>query len=117
VNPVPCQDKKNVILITGPMFYSLGDEDHFFKWVYSLRGFKSVVGAGTELCITFRSTRLTDRDLNELLALFHRYRLDKRALRNLLEPRTRWSRKLYWYAEVFGRGKQTVPSRPRLRIR
>lgn len=93
--------KKTQIVIPIPEFYSLGDEEQFFQWLYSLRGYKSVVGAGRELCVTFRRSRLSRQDGVELAAIFSRYRLQKRVLAQLLGPSTRWSPGIHWFKEVF----------------
>jgi len=93
--------KNNQIIIPVPDFYSVGDKEHFFQWLYSLRGYKNVVGAGRELCITFRRSKLSQKDGSELVAIFSRYRLEKKVLRGLLGPASRWSRGLHWFGEVF----------------
>jgi hypothetical protein len=46
---------KNMI-IEGPVFKGEEDENIFFQCIYNLPDFKEVVGAGTELTITFSAT-------------------------------------------------------------
>jgi hypothetical protein len=41
--------RKKVITFAIPSFYSVEDEDHFSKWLYSLGAYKEVKGAGREL--------------------------------------------------------------------
>jgi hypothetical protein len=67
--------KKNVMIFAVPRFYSVEDEDHFFKWLYSLRTFKEVSGAGRELRLTLKTSRLSQKDRRELIAIFSRYNI------------------------------------------
>ena len=41
--------KKNVLTFRTPRFYSVEDEDVFFKWLYSMGAYKEVRGFGREL--------------------------------------------------------------------
>lgn len=92
------------ITVTGPWFYSAGDEDAFFSWLNSVASVWAVGGVGTDLEITLASRRLSQRDLREILAIFHRYALDKRVLKQFDRARLAWFRdpKAYWYTDVFG---------------
>jgi hypothetical protein len=96
--------KKNVVTFDVPNFFSVEDEDYFFKWIYSLAAFKDMKGAGRELRLTLKSSRLSKKDQRKLLAVFFRYNIDMRVLRTLLEPAEQWPSKAFWFKTVFGRG-------------
>jgi hypothetical protein len=98
--------KKNVVTFAIPSFYSVEDEDHFFKWLYSLEAYKDVKGAGRELRLSLKTSRLSKRDQRKLIAIFSRYKIDMSVLRNLLEPAAQWPSKVYWFKEVFGRASK-----------
>ena len=102
--------KKNVITFAIPSFYSVEDEDHFFNWLYSLGAYKDVKGAGRELRLTLRTSRLSKKDQRKLIAIFSRYKIDLRVLRKLLEPASQWPSKVYWFKEVFGRASKVRSS-------
>lgn len=102
--------KKNVVTFEGPIFYSMEDEELFFYWLYSLGAFKEVKGAGRELRVTFKRSRLSNKDRWELIAIFRRYNIDMRVLRPLLEPAEDWSPKLHWFKAVF---RRTASKRPK----
>ena len=101
--------KKNVVTFAGPIFYSHDDEEHFFAWLYSLAAYKEVKGAGLELRVTFKTSRLSRRDIRELVGLFSRYDIDLRHLRLLLEPARSWLPE-GWRSAVFGRSGTIKPA-------
>ena len=94
--------KKNVLTFRIPKFYSVEDEDVFFKWLYSIGAYKDVRGSGRSLRLTLKTSRLSQKDRRRLLAAFLRYRVDLKVLRPLLEPKAQWSKGLHWYSSVFG---------------
>jgi hypothetical protein len=101
------------ITVEGPWFFSTRDEDVFFSWLNSVTAVIGVSGRGTDLEITLAGRRLSRRDLREMLAIFHRYGIGKRVLRQFDTPRFTWFRdpKKYWHTEFFGRrrpGPKTV---------
>ncbi len=70
-----------VLSIEGPMFYSQGDERVLFEWLKSVRCVRKISGAGTRMHILCDPSRVSERDLRELSAVFRRYALDLRPLR------------------------------------
>lgn len=101
------------IAVEGPWFFSPGDEQGFYSWLNSIPSVVAVGGIGTIIEITLGSKRIPQRDLREILAIFHRYSMDKRVLRQLDSPRSPWfrDRKAYWYADVFGRAQGSAKRR------
>jgi hypothetical protein len=95
------------VSVEGPRFFSAKDEDVFFSWVDAIPSIVSIEGTGKSMNITFAKRRISQRDLREILALFHRYGLDKRVLACFDRSEWAWFRdpKSYWFAEVFGRNR------------
>jgi hypothetical protein len=72
------------IKVRGPWFFSPHDEDVFFAWLKSVPAVRAIGGVGYALEITLARPRLSLRDSRELLAIFRRYRLNKRGLSALI---------------------------------
>jgi hypothetical protein len=64
-------------------FYSVGDENSFFQWIYRLRGYKSCAGIGQSVRIDFEFESMDRETLSDLVAIFRRYNLDLTILRPL----------------------------------
>jgi len=94
------------ISVEGPTYFSPKDEDVFYTWLNSISSIRSVGGVGTMVEITLGSRRIPQRDLRELIAIFHRYAIDKRPLAQLDRAQLKWFRdpNKFWYKDVFGRG-------------
>ncbi len=60
------------MIIEGPVFKSEEDENIFFQCIYNLPDFKEVVGAGTELTITFNAT-ISEIAKEQVKVLCHRW--------------------------------------------
>jgi hypothetical protein len=87
-------------------YWSRKDEDAFFLWLQSIPGVTRVKGVGTQLIVSLRSKRLSDRALRDLIGLHMRYGLPMRSLAQFETPQNRlWfrSKQMYWYRKVFGR--------------
>jgi hypothetical protein len=94
-----------MIKVAGPRFFSPKDEEMFFSWLGSIASVRRVEGVGYDLEIAFVGKRIPQRDLREILSIFHRYGLDKSVLKGFDSPRLQWFRdpKAYWHAEIFKR--------------
>ena len=92
--------------VSGPVFFSSGDEDAFFDWLGRIRCIQEVRGEGDGLQILFESVAVSDPDLRELIAVFHRYRLDPAPLKQFLSAENGgWFRddpQAYWHSDIFG---------------
>jgi hypothetical protein len=85
---------------------SQGDETAFFLWIRRISCVTKFDGCGRTLSLHVRSTRISDGNLRELLALFHRYRVSMKQLTQFETPRNRvWFRRpgTYFYSRVWGR--------------
>ena len=87
-------------------FYSPVDESLFFEWIKRIPGIKKVGGVGDKLYLHFKTTSISDNDLRDLLAMFYRYKIDMKQLRQFLnEDNREWfygKPKGYWHRRVFG---------------
>jgi hypothetical protein len=95
-----------VTLVVGELScFSQGDEDAFFDWLNGLGCVADVRGVGRQLLITVEENDLPDTDLRELIALFHRYNVDKKQLAQFVTPaNASWFRdddQMYWHRDVF----------------
>ncbi|MFX1678409.1 hypothetical protein PV762_04190 [Mitsuaria sp. CC2] len=96
---------KEVLLeARGVRFYSQYDEAVFFKWLRDLPCVVNVEGQGLTIFIACRSDAIDEDALREILALFHRYGIEKRQLAQFDRAEfLKWFRNpvAYWYSEVF----------------
>jgi len=101
--------KENVLLVARSVwFYSKSDEAAFFEWLDKLTCVSKYEGKGGALYIEVRPETVSEAALRELLALFHRYGIDKKQLVAFdRQEFGHWFRneKSYWFLEVFGAKK------------
>jgi hypothetical protein len=95
-----------VTLVVGELAcFSQGDEEAFFDWLNGIGCVADSRHVGKQLLITVEESDLPDTDLRELIALFHRYGVDKKQLAQFVTPtNAAWFRDddtNYWHAEVF----------------
>ena len=96
------------IIVKGPRYFSLGDEDAFFNWLRTIKCVKDFGGVGWDLHITLPRPP-GNADLRELIALFFRYRVNMRSLAAFRTKRkSKWfaeNPKAFWRSKVFGNAK------------
>ncbi len=91
---------------TKVRFWHYGDERAFFEWLERIPCVASFAGEGTDGLVVRLKRRPGQDDLRQLLALCHRWGVDKRQLAKFETDQNRnWFRdpRTYWYHEVFGR--------------
>ncbi len=100
--------KKNEIVLVckGVKFGSEHDEDAFFEWIKKIDCIDDISGNGGELYLPIACADLHEYSLRDLLALFHRYKIDMKQLRVFLNDENKgWfyeNKKTYWHKRVFG---------------
>src|ERR1700681_2000892 len=98
------KNKNNVVLIARRVvFYSMNDEDVFFEWLDRLPCVSHHEGKGESLYIEINQESVNELALRDLLALFHRYDIDKKQLIAFdREEFSQWFRdeKKYWFSGV-----------------
>ena len=67
---------KNYLTCKKVKFYCFKDEDAFFWWIKRIECIKSFEGAGDELYLDLVDRKLNDEDLDDLIGLLHRYKID-----------------------------------------
>ena len=99
------------LVLKGPNFYSAADETNFFTWLKTIPGVVDVVGESHGLIVSFRSRRLSQSALQDLIGLHARYGLPMEGLAQFQTPKnSSWFRapEKYWHEKVFG--KSTDPT-------
>jgi hypothetical protein len=88
-------------------FYSEHDEAALFEWLKKIPCIKGCEGRGPAIYLQVDSNEMSESDLRELLAVFHRYAIPMRQL-SIFERRefSEWfrDRRAYWYTRVFEEG-------------
>ena len=109
----------SILACKGVRYFSQGDETAFFNWIGRISCVVRFEGNGDTLYLHVRGSRVADRDLRELLALFYRYRMPMGQLAQFESPRNRtWFARpgMYWFARVWGSEDVAKKSaKPRLR--
>jgi len=86
-------------------FYSEGDELSFFKWLDSINCIEKCEGTDDTMYLTVNTKKPSDECLRELLALFHRYKVDMSQLEIFLNEKNKeWffdRKQAYWHKKVF----------------
>ena len=93
------------LVLPTDLWRSQGDEDSFFCWLYSIPGYVTCRGVGTELFIHFSLKDVTRTGLRELVALFKRYGVPDLAQLRVFKDSSvgAWfsSPETYWYEDIF----------------
>jgi hypothetical protein len=86
------------------LFYSSGDEESFFSWLNKISGLVEIKGQGLDILIYFSDDKLPDSELRELIAIFHRYKINMRTLSMFLnEDNEYWfkNKSKFWYRKIW----------------
>jgi hypothetical protein len=92
--------------VPASVWYSPGEENAFFQWLYSLRGYVSCKGFGQMLEIVFDLNNIEKDTACDLVAMFRRYFPDE--IRQLDQIKISkigdWfsSPDTYWHSKIFG---------------
>lgn len=97
-------DDELTLIAKRVWYYSENDEAAFFEWLDKLACVKRYEGELDVLNIHVDKSKVDEHALRELLALFHRYRVDMKQLRVFdRDEFAGWFRdpRAYWHAAVF----------------
>lgn len=101
-----------VVLEMSPVgpFYSPNDEAAFFEWLNKIKAVKKYYGRLRTLCIEVKISKTSEADLRDLLAVFHRYKINRKQL--IVFDRkdfSHWFRNknASWYKPIFGKKTRT----------
>ena len=93
------------LVATEVLYLSQGDEDAFFDWLKSIPCVSAVEGIGQDLMIRIKDANIGDPDLRELIAIFCRYRIDGKQLKQFVTTTNAgWfkdNETSYWHEKVF----------------
>ena len=99
--------KETILLCKGVTFYCLKDEAAFFEWIKKIDCIEKTSAAGDELYLHLKSDSIDDNDLDDLIGLFYRYKIDMKQLKQFLNDKNKeWfcdNKKAFWYRQVFGK--------------
>lgn len=93
---------KNYLICKSVKFYSHKDESAFFGWIKKIKCIEKFEGARDELYLDLVDRPLNYQDVEDLIALLCRYKIDMKQLqpflnednKNAFDP---------WKKEIFGR--------------
>lgn len=98
--------KENILICDGVKFYCKKDEDAFFEWIKKINCIKKISASGRELFLYVCKKEMPDNDLDDLIGLFYRYKIDMKQLACFLTDNNKeWfydNKKAYWYKKIFG---------------
>jgi hypothetical protein len=97
---------KNILVCKKISFYSLKDEDIFFWWVQTISCIEYFDGVGDELYLYIINEKISNENLEDLIALFYRYKIKKmNQLKIFLNNKNKeWfydNKKAFWHKRVF----------------
>jgi len=86
-------------------FYSQEDEESFFYWINNINCIRKFDGEGDTIILHIKTRNISNVCLRELLALFHRYKIDMKQLSQFHNDSNRdWffeNKSAYWHRKVF----------------
>jgi hypothetical protein len=97
-----------ILICTAVKFYCPKDEDAFFEWIKKIACISHTSAAGKELYlhIAVAAQEISDQDLDDLIGLFYRYKINMAQLAQFLtDDNKAWffdNKKAFWYKKVFG---------------
>lgn len=99
---------EEIILICRAVhFYCRKDEDAFFEWIKKIDCIDEISAAGDELYLHIKEWPVDDQNLDDLIGLFYRYKIDMTQLKRFLtEDNKKWffdNKKAFWHRKVFGK--------------
>ena len=99
---------ENVLVCKSVRFFCNKDEDAFFEWIKKINCINKIFGVDRELYLYIGSGELPDQDLDDLIGLFYRYKIDISQLKRFLtDDNKNWfydNKKAFWHKKVFGNG-------------
>lgn len=98
-------NKENILICKSVRYFCNKDEDAFFEWIKKINCIAKISGAGRELYLHIRTDKIQDQDLDDLIGLFYRYKVDMKQLaRFLTDDNKSWffdNKKAFWHKKVF----------------
>jgi len=96
-------------------FYARKNEDAFFEWIKKIDCIDEISAAGKELYLHISTDDIHDQDLDDLIGLFYRYKINMKQLQRFLtKDSKKWfydNKKSFWHRRVFGKLSEPIPSK------
>jgi hypothetical protein len=97
--------QENILICKSVKFYCRKDEDAFFEWIKKIDCIDKTSGLGKELYLYIAADDIHDHDLDDLIGLFYRYKINMQQLsRFLTDDNKKWfydNKKAFWHKKVF----------------
>ena len=93
-------ENQNYLTCTDVFFYSMLDEDMFFAWIEKIACIEKFEGFRNKLYLDLVERNLDDNDIQELIALFYRYKIDMKQLGRFLNDQNKEAFKP-WHKKIF----------------
>lgn len=71
---------KTIIILSPLRFYAQHDEQFFFEWLDTFKSIIGIKGIGNELHVEFKSSKISNKELLDLMGMFRRYNFDTQQL-------------------------------------
>ena len=98
-------NKNGLLVCRKVKFYCQKDKEAFFEWIQKLEFIERAYEDNKDIILELCNGYFDQFEIRELIALFRRYKINKKELQKVLRPQNRrWflDRKAYWYKGVFG---------------
>jgi hypothetical protein len=82
-------DKVRFLTCKSVWYYSQKDEDAFFEWIEKIECIESFEGVRDELYLNLIDCELEYEDMQDLIALFYRYKVNMRQLAPFVNKKNR----------------------------
>ncbi len=97
---------QRTLICTSVLFFGHKDEDAFFEWIKKIDWIENYYGSGRDLYLELSGCDMPDENLQDIIALFHRYNVDMKQLKKCLTDSNKtWfydNKKAFWHKKVFG---------------
>ena len=97
--------KEKTLIFRSPRFLCYKDEDAFFEWIKKIKAVSGITGQGRDLFLELVTEKLDDQDLDDIIGLFYRYKIDMQNLSCFLTDQNKdWfydNKKAFWHKKVF----------------
>jgi hypothetical protein len=101
-----------ILIARNIMIFSVHDKELFLGWIAKVRCIEKISSIDDELCFHIISDDIFDSDLDDLIGLFIRYKIDAKQLKRFLTDENRsWfydNKIACWHKQVFNNGKRAI---------
>ena len=96
---------ENILVCKAVRFFCLKDEDAFLEWIEKINCIDHTSALGREIYLHIATDKIKDQDLEDLIGLFYRYKIDMQQLAWFLTDENKeWfydNKKAFWHKNIF----------------